>query len=289
MTFCDLDKSGDITFEEYLLACWSALSSDDRGLPQFAFHLFDTENDGQLTANTILKMMENLCSSEIFNNDHFRKQLMDIDHHNNGFISMDNFRALVDAHPIIMTPAYSMREKLRINTLTRKRWNELSMLRRRIHNDLSSEDIIEAMKKKPKNYLKYNTKPTPTPTSPKEASPTEWKADGKKTRGMSLSVGSSSSSGPSRRKASADFEAMKNRIQSCNAYEYHTLNNPDSGKGRRNSLQSTSYDQSGKSTVKVEGVSPSSRRSTVQQESCRRSFSGRPSAQYYESHAAVGR
>ena len=58
MTFCDLDKSGDITFEEYLLACWSALSSDDRGLPQFAFHLFDTENDGQLTANTILKMME---------------------------------------------------------------------------------------------------------------------------------------------------------------------------------------------------------------------------------------
>lgn len=36
----------DITFEEFLIACWACLSMDEQCLPRFAFRLFDEDDSG---------------------------------------------------------------------------------------------------------------------------------------------------------------------------------------------------------------------------------------------------
>jgi len=43
----DLDGSGYLSFEEYIIVMWNLLTLDDTSLPLFAFRIFDADNSGK--------------------------------------------------------------------------------------------------------------------------------------------------------------------------------------------------------------------------------------------------
>jgi Ca2+-binding EF-hand superfamily protein len=49
----DKENKGEITFEEFLVTAFGALSLDDSSLTRFSFRLFDLDNSGQLSPNEI--------------------------------------------------------------------------------------------------------------------------------------------------------------------------------------------------------------------------------------------
>lgn len=147
----DLDRSGQINFEEFLVASYSALSLTDVNLSALTFRLFDTDGSGELSRDEMRTLLHVVCGSNKRSNDSAERAMAKYDTNNDGHISLEEFQDMIYRSKVIMFPAFEIRNKLRQKSLGLRRWSQLTYTRSVKHGDRPSFSIIALSKIRRKN------------------------------------------------------------------------------------------------------------------------------------------
>jgi Ca2+-binding EF-hand superfamily protein len=127
----DNENKGEITFEEFLVTAFGALSLDDSSLAIFAFRLFDLDNSGHLTSNEVENLINVVCGSNAQSKAYIQMEMKKIDRKGDeNYISVNQFLNMTEKSKLILYPAFEMRDMLRKNTLGIYRWRKLSRERK---------------------------------------------------------------------------------------------------------------------------------------------------------------
>ena len=132
----DYDKSGALTFEEFCLCIWNAMTLDDSLLPAFAFRIYDKDNSGTLNKGEVMKMLTTVCGNNeqsILNAEKYFKE-NDKDH--DGKISSAEFCHMTKNVQLILFPAFQLRNRFRSNVLGERVWHEKTNIRNQKYKDL---------------------------------------------------------------------------------------------------------------------------------------------------------
>ena len=141
-----------IHFEEFLLSIWSILSMTENDLIKFIYQLFDIEKSNDLTVLEINELMTIICNKSSSNLFHLNKTYENRKIKNNDIISLDEFINLIKATPTILFPISEVRDKLRLWSLSIKKWKDISMKKNSVYRDHLFSDIIESLPCKPLCY-----------------------------------------------------------------------------------------------------------------------------------------
>ena len=147
----DLDRSGQINFEEFLIASYSALSLTDVNLSALTFRLFDTDGSGELSRDEMRTLLHVVCGSNKRSNDSAERAMAKYDTNNDGNISLDEFQGMIYRSKVIMFPAFEIRNKLRQKSLGLRRWSQLTYTRSVKQGDRPSFSMIALSKVRRKN------------------------------------------------------------------------------------------------------------------------------------------
>ena len=60
----DLDLSGVMDFEEFVVACWNYATLNEEGLRRFAFTLYDNDDSASLSTREIKDMFSEVCGDD---------------------------------------------------------------------------------------------------------------------------------------------------------------------------------------------------------------------------------
>lgn len=120
----DENKTGNLSFLEYMISIWNFLSCDDEILAASCFQLFDMERVNTLTIDEVKYMLNAVWSFNTSKNminvfDHLKRN-------KDGLITLVEFILLRRHFPFILEPLYTMRNKIRKKTFTLKFWSDLA-------------------------------------------------------------------------------------------------------------------------------------------------------------------
>lgn len=154
----DKENKGEITFEEFLVTAFGALSLDDSALARFSFRLFDLDNSGQLSPNEIDNLINIVCGSNQISKAYFQMEMSKVDRNREDFVSLEEFLRMTKKSKLILFPAFEMRDKFQKNTLGIYRWRKISRERKLNTGDESIFEIFPQLQTVPasfKNVINY--------------------------------------------------------------------------------------------------------------------------------------
>lgn len=61
----DEDSSGQIDFREFVLSLWNYCTLSKATLDLFAFDLYDTDNNGELSSDEVKEMLHDIYGNEV--------------------------------------------------------------------------------------------------------------------------------------------------------------------------------------------------------------------------------
>ena len=132
----DYDKSGSITFEEFCLCIWNAMTLDDSLLPLFAFRIYDHDNSGTLNQEEVLKMLTIVCGNNEQSIQNAKKYFKENDRDHDGKISSEEFCHMTRNVQLILFPAFQLRDRFRKNVLGERSLHEKTNIRNNKYKDL---------------------------------------------------------------------------------------------------------------------------------------------------------
>jgi Ca2+-binding EF-hand superfamily protein len=144
----DKQKSGYLNFMDYLMVMWALLSTDDDGLANLCFSLFDTEESGSLHA-TIVKYLINTVW-EFKPNNQTLSAMRKLDQNRDGFVVLSEFVLLSRHFPDMLWPLKQSRFKLRKKTVFTRFWRQL--MNRRI-KDFGPATVFHIMEMNDPGYV----------------------------------------------------------------------------------------------------------------------------------------
>lgn len=145
----DLDGSGELDFQEFLLGIWNLNTMDDKGLIKFCFEIFDIDKGGTLDMaelDALCRMLTGLESIE----GELKKTLDNIDADGDGEVTMDELVSYNVAYPELLSPAFELRLKLQQGIYGKAFWSTLRDKRLKFYGSGASvEEILlsERMKR----------------------------------------------------------------------------------------------------------------------------------------------
>ena len=122
----DLDNSGFLDFNEFLIGVWNWNTYDASLIAKLAYNIFDVDRKGEIDmaeADAMIRMVYNVPKS-----DPGILEKMDVN--KDGTISLVELEQLVEVHQYILMPAFDLQRMLRIRILGVKYWEAESQRRR---------------------------------------------------------------------------------------------------------------------------------------------------------------
>ena len=122
----DLDESGELDFNEFVIGIWNFSTYDPLLITKFAFDIFDIDNLGKLQiaeCEALVRMVYNESEAD-------PELIRKIDVDGDGEITIDEFANLIKKQPQILQPAFDMQRCLRNKCFGVKYW-ELATEKRR--------------------------------------------------------------------------------------------------------------------------------------------------------------
>ena len=111
----DLDESGALTFNEFVIGIWNFCTYDAMLITKFAFDIFDIDDLGKLQLAECEALIRMVYDEADADPDLMKK----IDADKDGEITIDEFAALIRRQPQILQPAFDMQRALRSKV---RRW-----------------------------------------------------------------------------------------------------------------------------------------------------------------------
>lgn len=139
----DIDQSGKLNFNEYIVSTWNYLSSDMDILTAFAFSLFDLDDSGTLEINEIHNMVREVYGGDMTRVKNVLSKL-DAERDENGLIGRVEFCIFSRKYPLLLFPAFAMQQTLRRNIFGEDYWEKMTDLRNSIFGGMTLFDIIAA-------------------------------------------------------------------------------------------------------------------------------------------------
>ena len=141
----DLDNSGFLDFNEFLIGVWNWNTYDASLIAKLAYNIFDVDREGKIDmaeADAMLRMVYNVPKSD-------PEILEKMDVNKDGNISLEELEQLIEVHNYILMPAFDLQRMLRIRILGVKYW-EAESQRRRVYfsgYDAGAQESWESLKK----------------------------------------------------------------------------------------------------------------------------------------------
>ena len=125
----DYDGNGEITFEEFCLCIWNAMTLDESSLPLFAFRIYDQNNSGTLSEDEMITMLKTVCGSNQQTIEHAMKYFKEQDKNHDGIIDSKEFEMMAKHVQLITFPAVQLLKEFRKNVLGEHIWHEKTKIR----------------------------------------------------------------------------------------------------------------------------------------------------------------
>ncbi len=122
----DLDESGALTFNEFVIGIWNFCTYDEMLITKFAFDIFDIDDLGKLQLAECEALIRMVYDEADADPDLMKK--IDVD--GDGEITIDEFAALIRKQPQILQPAFDMQRALRTACFGVEYWEKATELRR---------------------------------------------------------------------------------------------------------------------------------------------------------------
>lgn len=116
------------------------------------FDFFDTGGTGDLTVIELHELISIVCGPTADSIHHLDLEVKNMDAGNEDDISFDQFFAFVKKAPLILFPAYQVRDKLRRETLGISSWIEIGKKKTAEFGEHSIADILGSLRSKPRCY-----------------------------------------------------------------------------------------------------------------------------------------
>ncbi|GMI36420.1 hypothetical protein TrCOL_g9544 [Triparma columacea] len=114
----DLDESGALEFNEFVIGIWNFCTYDALLITKFAFDIFDIDDIGKLQLAECEALIRMVYDEADADPDLMKK----IDADQDGEITIDEFAALITRQPQILQPAFDMQRALRNKCFGIKFW-----------------------------------------------------------------------------------------------------------------------------------------------------------------------
>lgn len=178
----DIDHSGKLNFNEYVVSTWNYLSSDMDILAAFAFSLFDLDDSKTLEVNEVRNMVK-----EVYGGDMSRVQnvlgKLNNERNDDGQIGRVEFCQFSRKYPLLLFPAFAMQQALRRNIFGEDYWEKMTDLRNSLFYGMTLFDIIAANRP---NSPPPPSGPAPVPSPPKPTLKPKPKPDKPRSRKASV-------------------------------------------------------------------------------------------------------
>lgn len=127
----DLDLSGVMDFEEFVVACWNYATLNEEGLRRFAFTLYDDDDSASLSTREIKDMFSEICGDDFAKSERaavLYQRIEDMAKYNStdGEVTPIIFSEFVKRNPAILKDAFHMQVMIRQSIVSEKFWDRLA-------------------------------------------------------------------------------------------------------------------------------------------------------------------
>lgn len=138
--FLDKQKSGQMTFYQYMVYNWHFLSASDDGIAAICFQMFDIDKSSTMEVYEVKYMINAIHS---FNAGMVVGWAMDkLNRNEDGFVTIAEFILLCRHFPKVIKPLIEFRNAMRKKIVHARFWRECESIRRRQFGNLNIFDIL---------------------------------------------------------------------------------------------------------------------------------------------------
>jgi Ca2+-binding EF-hand superfamily protein len=127
----DKDGTGEIDFEEFVLAVWNFCTIEGDDLARFCFNLYDTDGGGTLDSQELKELVQAVLGEKI---DHDGKKATEFMSYltldKNGEANLKQFREFARIKPEALEPCYVLQRRLRARIVGDAFWMSLARKRK---------------------------------------------------------------------------------------------------------------------------------------------------------------
>lgn len=189
----DIDHSGKINFNEYVISTWNYLSCDMDVLTAFAFSLFDIDDSKTLEPDEIQQMVSMVYGGTLTRVANVLEKL-DALRNEKGLIERPEFIKFSRRYPLLLFPAFAMQQALRRSIMGEAYWEKIEKLRNEMFSGLTIFDIfkdftipvIEMPQIPLPSVASSPSKKAPEPVSPSRKNSTPSRKDSTPSRKLSV-------------------------------------------------------------------------------------------------------
>ena len=125
------------------------LTLSDLKFGQFLFDLFDKDNFGILTIQEITELINLICGINSESSKKLTSEILRLNLIHTEEYTFNQFFSLIMNQPVLLYPAYKVRDKLRTFTLGAQRWHEIVKIRAKKFGEFAVLDIFGSLRTKP--------------------------------------------------------------------------------------------------------------------------------------------
>jgi len=146
----DEGNSGELNFEEFLLACWNLIGMAETETARLIFKLFDDKNVGELTGLEIKELVA-IVTGGLKSDSCVALEALHIEKRigNDHQVSFSEFWDFAKDITVILYPVFQAQECLRRKTLGRERWEVIAADRLSKYGDISVMNVASCLHAKP--------------------------------------------------------------------------------------------------------------------------------------------
>jgi Ca2+-binding EF-hand superfamily protein len=127
----DKDATGEIDFEEFVLAVWNFCTIEGDDLVRFCFNLYDSDGGGTLDSEELKELVQAVLGPKIDHDGKKAKELMeDLALDANGEANVKAFREFARRKPDALEPCYVLQRRLRARIVGDAFWMSLARKRK---------------------------------------------------------------------------------------------------------------------------------------------------------------
>ena len=132
----DLDRNGNVTFDEFLIGCYKFLLSKPSKYIEYVFQTFDSDGDGYLYGAELRRVLEELHGINEFQQMTAKTAMILYDRKRDGKIDLSEFEEAIKNYPVIMWRVTLCKNRFLHEIADNKLWYKLYC---RLHPELVNQ------------------------------------------------------------------------------------------------------------------------------------------------------
>jgi Ca2+-binding EF-hand superfamily protein len=143
--YFDTTGGGDIDFLEFMISVWNVCTFNIDTLSNFAFDMYDTDEDGELSIPEIETMIEDLYGEK--GGRKCLSQITQYAEERGGALSLNSFISFTANHQMLLFPMFLIQQKLQKRVFGRRFWQSIDRKSKenrkgtRNHNDFNPRHV----------------------------------------------------------------------------------------------------------------------------------------------------